>query len=267
MLTANYNGSRIDAHGATKGLVYSCPSCNQLVSLKQGQIKIAHFAHKPPTDCSWARGETADHLKAKVLLKDAFRKQGYVADYEVEVLSVRGDRRADILITSQDFQRKWAIEIQHTPILFPAIESRTKGYMAANIPVLWMGILSSKMKADAERVENGLVIRKYSIRPWEKWAQALAFKDLWYIDPTNGTLWCGNFTDHKIYVESTSWFEPGGIEQSAGGYSRASKRWRTLTLDGPYYPSQLTIGTKRRNAWSSPVFSLPQGLIATLSTQ
>jgi hypothetical protein len=45
---------RLDAANSAKGLVYSCPSCEQPVTLRQGQNKIAHFAHKPPTDCSWA---------------------------------------------------------------------------------------------------------------------------------------------------------------------------------------------------------------------
>lgn len=133
----------------------------------------------------------------------------YIADYEVEVLSIQGDRRADLLITSPDGQR-WALEIQHTPILYPAIEARTKAYIAARVPVLWVGILSSDMKAGAKPTSDGVVIRKYTIRPWEKWAQALAFKELWYVDPSDGTLWRGEFSEHLIHVEPTSWFESGG---------------------------------------------------------
>ncbi|ASR08877.1 hypothetical protein CHY08_18240 [Rhizobium leguminosarum bv. viciae] len=265
MLTANWNGLRVEAAISAKGYAYHCPCCGQPVTLRKGQIKIAHFAHKPPTDCSWAKGETAEHREAKVALRDAFRRISYIADYEVEVLSIQGDRRADVLITSPDGQRQWALEIQHTPILYPAIEARTKAYIAAQVPVLWVGILSSDMKAGAKPTPGGVVIRKYTIRPWEKWAQALAFKELWYVDPSDGTLWRGEFSEHMIHVESTSWFESGGVEQSAGGYSRQSKRWRTLTLRGPYGVNQLAIGTKWRKAWSSPVFSLPQGLIASLT--
>lgn len=265
MLSARYNGLKVDAAGSVKGLAYTCPSCSQAVTLRQGQIKIAHFAHKPPTDCTWAKGETIEHLRAKAALRDAFRGVGYVADYEVEVLSVRGDRRADVVVASPDGSKRWALEIQHTSILFPAIEARTQAYMAAQVPVLWVGILSEKMKVDAEPIAGGIIIRKYTIRPWEKWAQALAFKELWYVDPADGTLWRGEFGGYAIYVESTSWFEAGGEEHSAGGYSRQSKRWRSLTLRGPYRIHQLTIGSKWRNAWSSKVFSLPQGWIAFLA--
>lgn len=265
MLTASCDGLRIEAAGAAKGLAYACPSCGQAVTLRQGQIKVAHFAHKPPTDCSWARGETADHLNAKIALRDAFRRRGYIADYEVEVLSVRGDRRADVMVLSPDRQHQWAIEIQHTSILFPEIAARTQAYIDVQVSVLWVGILSAQMKKTAEARAGSIVIRKYTIRPWEKWAQALAFKELWYVDPMDGTLWRGEFSEHTIHVEPTSWFESGGVENSAGGYSRKSKRWRTLTLRGPYWIHQLAIGEKWRNAWSSPVFSLPQGWIAALS--
>jgi len=233
--------------------------------LRKGAIKLAHFAHKPPTDCTWAKGETAAHRAAKVALRDAFRMMGYAADYEVEVLSIRGDRRADVLVTAPDGSQQWALEVQHTPILFPAIEARTQAYIAAQIPVLWLGILTEKMKADAEPTAGGVVIRQYTIRPWEKWAQALAFKELWFVDPEEETLWRGGFTDHMLYVESTTWYESGGVEQSAGGYSRRSARWRTLTLRGPYMAHQLTLGTKWRKPWSSSVFSLPGGRIASLT--
>ncbi|MBS1098420.1 hypothetical protein JK191_12840 [Gluconobacter sphaericus] len=103
--------------------------------------------------------------KRKSVLRDGFRALGYGADYEVELLSSGGDRRADVLITSPDRLKRWALEIQHTPILFDAIERRTKAYCTAQIPVLWMGILSRKMKDAAEPTTGGLIIRQYTIRP------------------------------------------------------------------------------------------------------
>jgi hypothetical protein len=265
VLTANCNGYRVDAASSSKGPSFECPKCGREVTLKKGQIKIAHFAHKPPTDCTWASGETQAHMEAKTVLRDSFRALGYGADYDVEVLSTGGDRRADVLVTSQDGLARWAIEVQHTPILFDAIEKRTTAYCAAGIPVLWMGILSKKMKEDAQSGPSGLTIRQYTIRPWEKWAQALAFKELWYVDPDDETRWRGSFTDHLIHVESSSWYSEGGEEQSAGGYSRKSKRWRTLNLQGPFRVHQLSLGSKWRKAWSSPVFKLPGGVIAQLT--
>lgn len=264
MLAANLQGIRVDATSCEKGPSYECPRCQREVVLKKGRIKIAHFAHKPPTDCSWASAETQAHLGAKVVLRDAFRAMGYMADYEVPLLSTGGDRRADVLVKSPDGRRQWAIEVQHTPILYDAMESRTKGYMAANAPVLWLGILSPKMRDDASPTSGGMLIRQYTIRPWEKWAQALAFGELWYIDPAEGTLWRGTFSDYLIHVEATSWFESGGEERYAGGYSRRSKKWRTLMLEGPYYIHQVHLESSWRKAWISSAFNLPAGYFAKL---
>ena len=261
MLVALHQDVRVDALGAAKGHQYFCPNCRAEVTLKQGRIVIHHFAHKPPTNCTWAKGETRAHLMAKVAIRDAFRTNGYQADYEVEVLSGGGDRRADVLITCPAGQRV-AIEIQHTPILFDAIERRTKGYMAAHVPVAWIGILSPIMKSDAVTITGGLKIEKYAIRPWEKWAHAFCFKELWYVDPEDQTLWKGVFSDYLIEVQSSSWYNEYGEEQSAGGYSRVSKKWKTLTLSGPLPLGSAKIAVKSRKPWSSKVFSLPGGQFA-----
>ncbi len=261
MLVALHEQQRVDAFGAVKGPKYLCPNCRAEVILKQGRIVIHHFAHKPPTDCSWARGETREHLLAKTVIRDAFRERGYQAEYEVEVLSGSGDRRADVLLTNGSGKRV-AVEVQHTPILYDAIERRTGGYIAARVPVIWVGILSGKMKDDALPVKAGLEIEQYVIRPWEKWAHAYYFKELWYIDPQERTLWKGQFSDYLIDVESTSWYNEYGEEQYAGGYSRISRKWKTLTLTGPVPLSEAKIGLKSRKAWESNTFKLPRGQFA-----
>src|SRR5687768_1704306 len=100
MLVATLEDLRVDATQALRGLKYLCPSCRAELVLKQGRIVIHHFAHKPPTDCAWASGETREHLLAKTVIRDAYRKRGYGAEYEVEVISGKGDRRADVLLTN-----------------------------------------------------------------------------------------------------------------------------------------------------------------------
>ncbi|MCD1267000.1 hypothetical protein B5M41_025290 [Shinella sumterensis] len=57
MLTANCNGYRVDAASSFKGPLFECPKCGRVVTLKKGQIKTAHFAHKPPTDCTWLQAK------------------------------------------------------------------------------------------------------------------------------------------------------------------------------------------------------------------
>ena len=262
MLTALCNGYRVDAASSERGPIYACPKCGSELTLKKGRIVVHHFAHKPPTDCTWASGETQAHLASKLVIRDAYRQRGYHADFEVEVLSSGGDRRADVLISTADGRQRIAIEVQHQPILFDAIEKRTLAYLQAEIPIMWIGILTNNMRADAAPVPSGLIIEKYTIRPWEKWAHAFFFKELWYIDPFEKTLWRGSFGDHIIEVPSSSWYGEGGEEKSAGGYTRRSKRWRTLQLDGPFDLSTIGIATKARKEWRSNVFNLPAGRFA-----
>jgi competence protein CoiA len=264
MLVALHQKTRVEAWDAAKGPRYHCPNCKADVILKKGRIVIHHFAHTPSTVCSWAKGETREHLLAKKVIRDAFRTKGYQADYEVEVLSGGGDRRADVLITIGEGTRV-AVEVQHTSILYGEIESRTGGYVAAQTPVIWVGILSSNMKDAADTINGGLRIDQYSIRPWEKWAHAYYFKELWYIDPRAATLWKGVFSDYLIDVELTSWHNEYGDEQSAGGYSYISKKWKTLTLTGPVPLGASNIAVKTRKPWKSKNFSLPGGRFANFT--
>lgn len=261
MLVALHGNQRLDAFSANKGPSYACPNCGEEVILKQGRIVIHHFAHKPPTECSWAKGETREHLLAKTVIRDAFRARSYQAEFEAEVLSGRGDRRADVLLTNASGARV-AIEVQHTPILYDAIERRTGAYAAVGVPVIWVGILSKKMKENASTVSRGLQIEQYVIRPWEKWAHAYYFKNLWFIDPDEKTLWLGVFSDYHIDVPISSWYNEYADEQTVGGYSRISKKWKTLDLHGPKLLSDVEISFSSRKAWQSKVFSLPGGRLA-----
>ncbi len=261
MLIALHENQRVDAFSANKGPTYFCPNCGDEVILKQGRIVIHHFAHKPPTDCSWAKSETREHLLAKTVIRDAFRNRSYQAEFEAEILSGAGDRRADVLLTNRS-GRRVAIEVQHTPILYDAIERRTGAYAIAGAPVIWVGILTKTMRGDVETVSNGLQIEQYVIRPWEKWAHAYYFKNLWYIDPEEQTMWQGVFSDYLIDVPSSSWYNEYAEEQSVGGYSRVSKKWKTLNLHGPKPLSQIGISVSSRQAWQSKTFSLPGGPLA-----
>lgn len=261
MLLALHDDQRFDAFCAMKGRSYTCPNCGEEVILKQGRIVIHHFAHKPPTNCSWAKGETREHLLAKTVIRDAFRAKSYQAEFEAVVLSEAGDRRADVLLTNDNGARV-AIEVQHTPILYDAIERRTSAYSAVGVPVIWVGVLSNKMKEDAITVSHGMQIEQYVIRPWEKWAHAYYFKKLWYIDPQAQNLWLGLFSDFDIDVPISSWHNEYAEEQSSGGYSRISKKWKTLDLFGPKPLSEIQISLKPRKAWSCKTFSLPAGTLA-----
>jgi hypothetical protein len=254
---------RIEASSAERGPKFTCPNCKAPVILKKGRVRTHHFAHKPPTACTWAVGETAAHMRAKNALCEAFRQNGRRADVEVEVLSTSGDRRADVVVWSSDGKTRVAFEIQHQPLSFEDIEQRTRGYIAANVPVLWMGLLSAKAIDGADLKGGNLVIERYPPRQWEKWAHAFAFKNIWFMDE-QGCLWRGVLTSHQIEVPYSSWYNSDGSEESAGGYKRFSRRWRTLTLSGPFQIADLRIELKVRSPWENKHFKLPKAKVVTL---
>lgn len=262
MLVAALDGDRVEAEIAERGLTYNCPKCKRLVILKRGRIKIAHFAHKPPTDCTWVRGETLAHLEAKKLCRDAFRARGLRAEFEVVVPSLPSDRRADVMIWSPSNVRV-AIEFQHSNIGIEAIEKRAFSYAREGIAQAWVPFLRGKQ---AERRRDGddgdMFIEQYRARPFERWAHAFHFGRLWFYDPRNKNLWRGHFDEHHIWVEESSWYDEDGEEQYAGGFHRVSKRWKDLTLWGPYSLDQVKIRLSRRKAWSTKRYNIPAGRVA-----
>ena len=262
MLVALQGDQHITAWVAQKGPVFHCPNCKTQVILRKGALVAHNFAHKPPVTCSWASGETQAHLKAKLLLHDAFVAQGLSCSVEAEVVSGDGDRRADVLVWRPPGQLRIALEVQHTPLNFEQIDRRTRAYMSAGVPVVWLGLIKPEVLAGAEPLAGGLKITRYSVRPWEKWAHAYGMGELWFIDPVGGQFWRGVLHKHMIEVPSSSWYSSGGEEQSAGGYTRSSKRWRNLHVEGPYPPSAIGLKTFTRNTFSSRDFTVPGGRAA-----
>lgn len=58
----NPRGDFVTPEIAVKGEEHRCPQCGDLVVLRQGEVKRAHFAHKPTAQCS---AETVQHIVAK----------------------------------------------------------------------------------------------------------------------------------------------------------------------------------------------------------
>ncbi|MTH94783.1 competence protein CoiA, partial [Roseibium sp. RKSG952] len=121
------NETRISALAALRGAEYRCPACRGLLILKKGRRVVHHFAHKPPTNCTWAKGETQAHLRAKTELAQSFTGRGIRAEVEFVVETLTGDRRADVMAWKPNgFQV--AFELQHTPISVNEIEARAFSY-------------------------------------------------------------------------------------------------------------------------------------------
>ena len=269
MLVAVLNGLRIEAELADRGLAYKCPNCTQSVILKRGRIKVAHFAHKPPTNCIWASNETLAHLESKKIFRDAAILRGLRSEVEFTVPSLPDDRRADVMIWSPS-RVQVAIELQHSNIDLKEIERRSFSYARAGIAQAWVPFLNSKSMAAAIETDEGAdgdkLIARYSARPFERWCHALHRGHLWFYEPRKKVLWRGHFDRHEIWVEESNWYSPEGEEMSAGGFYRVSKRWKELTLWGPYSVDQIRIKLESRKAWQSNRYNLPAGRIAKFVT-
>ena len=63
---------------------YFCPSCKSELFIKNGEIKMPHFAHKSLKACDlWLENESEQHLGLKKALYQWFKKTD-----KVEILSV-----------------------------------------------------------------------------------------------------------------------------------------------------------------------------------
>lgn len=267
MLVAQLEGQRIEADIAEKGPEYRCPKCRDVVVLKKGRIKTHHFAHKPPVNCNWGKGETHEHREAKKLFKEEFIRRGLRAEVEHEVQSLPDDRRADVVVWSPQ-ERRFAFELQHTGIDYDNLERRTRSYIQAGVPVIWIPFLHPKNWDSAEPLGPGedgdYRIERFMARPLEKWIHGFYYGEPWMYDPKAKALWKYKLGKHQIYVDHSSWHDSDGNEQSAGGYRKTSKRWRELTLWGPYRLDQVGIGVLNRQETPMGNHHYPGGTVGKL---
>ncbi len=264
MLVAQLNGQRIEADDAERGPAYRCPNCRDAVVLKKGRIVAHHFAHKPPHDCTWGKGETDEHRQAKKLFRDEFVRRGLRAEVEYEVSSLPDDRRADVVVWSPQGQA-YALELQHSPVDYDNLEHRTRSYMHAGLRAIWIPFLRPKLSQDAKKLgpeEDGdYRIRRYPARPFERWVHGFYFGQFWIYDPSRKALWKAKLAKHKMFVESFKWYDSEGAEQRVGGYWKISKKWRELTLWGPYGLNQVRIESLNRKATEIGKHRYPGGTV------
>ncbi|WP_319414603.1 competence protein CoiA family protein [uncultured Cohaesibacter sp.] len=257
MLVAEADGERIDAMVAQKGPMYRCPECKSEVILRKGRKVVPHFAHKPPTNCRFAKGETRAHMEAKYLLFNALTTRGVKAALEYTVDTMPGDRRADVMAWAPN-GKMVAFELQHTPIGVPDIERRAGSYARAGIAQIWIPFLSQSVWKNGVRTSTGWKVERYSPRQFERWVHGFHGKNgMWMYDPIKHEFWRGHFAAHMIYVESSEWYDETGTEQYAGGFSRHSKRYKELSLSGPHKADELLVKTSRRKAFSVSGYHWP----------
>ncbi len=74
-------GRLIHPRNATKSNIYRCIGCNEVLILRQGDIKCHHFAHYSGGNCSSSSGETYEHKYAKAIVSHALKEYGKISFY------------------------------------------------------------------------------------------------------------------------------------------------------------------------------------------
>src|SRR6266699_6573374 len=169
MLSAyNTHGEDMVAWEATRadGPFY-CPECHEEVVLKKGTIKEHHFAHLPPSDCTYGVGESGEHREAKRANYEALRTHPDVSQVQVE--RYLGEVRPDISFLARD-EVEVAVEMQFSPLSPQETARQTQIYTAKGLHVLW--ILPSR-----ETLVEGT---KYATSLLERYLHALYFGKVYY---------------------------------------------------------------------------------------
>ena len=122
---------------------FRCPTCQELLILKQGAKRRLHFAHIH----TCGRAETVGHHQDKWAVCQWLQDRGYPVDQEVTI----GNRRADVLTTMDG--KHIVFEIQASPLRPEEYIERTNDYRRAGLDVIWLA--------------SGLDLRmNQSFQPW-----------------------------------------------------------------------------------------------------
>ncbi|WP_157805819.1 competence protein CoiA [Bacillus sp. mrc49] len=114
---------------------YYCPCCKSEMSIKAGEVRIPHFAHKNNHSChASSEPESAYHLSGKRKLFQWFLSHDYQVELEAYLPDIK--KRTDVLATVGGI--RYAIEFQCSTI--PEIEfiNRTEAYRSMGIKPIWI---------------------------------------------------------------------------------------------------------------------------------
>ena len=220
---------------------FHCTGCAHELIVKKGNIKVHHFAHKPPYCCSRGEGESEAHRKCKETIYFDLMTQGNVTELDIE--KDFGAVVADIYCKIDGVPV--AIEVQRSNLSVNQITQRTSVYFKLGINVLWLALFDKKLNDD-----------KYSPTAWMKWCHAAYFGRVFYWIEGLAVLPV-HYGTYSLDVESTSWFDSDGNESSGGGYSKASKRYKTPSFGAKHNLVQ-DLQSAYRQPWSGGSVSIPQ---------
>lgn len=115
---------------------YKCPHCKSAVTLKKGDKKIAHFAHKSLNQCPFnSEPESEEHVNMKINFLNYLRRNRPELVVEIEKILIP-KRKADMVIYENN--QTFIVEFQASKIGRKELKERTRDYNIAGYPVLWI---------------------------------------------------------------------------------------------------------------------------------
>jgi competence protein CoiA len=219
---------------------FYCPACGGEVILHKGALRAHHFAHKPDSSCRHGAGETDAHRRAKMgIFKSMSTFPNLTCALEVPLLGVR----ADVLISSLTSKRRYAIEVQISPLSMDEIIERTRRYAKQDIYVLWLF-----------EWKRELLSESYTPSVKERWAHALYYGWVYYYQ-CDAEVCPVKFGKYLLHRPESTWYE-NGEKQFAGGYDVVSKRYRTPIAGKPLSLARDFHGVDR-DAWTGGKIVIP----------
>lgn len=201
------------AHGP-----FVCPECLMPVILRKCRMRVDHFAHIPPVTCEYGQGESEQHRKCKIEIYESLKRFPNVTRLELE--RNLHDVRPDVSCYIGNIPV--AIEVQISALSYDTILRRTQSYAKKGICLIWVG----QWKHEMDECE------RYSPKLWEKWCHAAFFGRVYYWEKGCAVI-PYHFGEYLMHVTSSEWYDSDGEEHSAGGYSKISKRYRSLIKGRP----------------------------------
>jgi competence protein CoiA len=129
---------------------YFCPFCKSELFIKNGEIKIPHFAHKSLKSCDlWTENESEQHLGLKKIFYQWFKKTDRV---EIERYLPELNQRPDLLVND-----KIAIEIQCSHLPIKRLKERTENYQSHGYVVIWLMGKDLWLKDQITKLQRHLV--------------------------------------------------------------------------------------------------------------
>lgn len=121
---------------SNKGIL-KCPVCDSKMIYRNGEIKIAHFAHEKDSDCEdiYSEPESEEHLNGKKILYEWLKQQEGVENLKLEAWIPETKQRPDLYFEIN--KKRYVIEFQCTPIATEYIQ-RHRLYELAGITDIWV---------------------------------------------------------------------------------------------------------------------------------